>query len=65
MTGKALTKLMRTNKVTIRELAARLDMPMTRVRFRREHGFKSNPYAASDWRFAITGKRDDYPHFCG
>jgi hypothetical protein len=33
MTGKQLIKLMRTEKVTIRELAARLDMPMTRVRF--------------------------------
>lgn len=65
MTGKELIKLMRTNKVTIRELAARLDMPMTRVRFRRYNGFCNNPNAASDWRFAITGKRNDYPHFCG
>jgi hypothetical protein len=36
MTGKQLIKLMRTENVTIRELAARRDMPMTRVRFRRE-----------------------------
>ena len=65
MTGKELIKLMRTNKVTIRELADRLDMPMTRVRFRRYNGFRNNPNAASDWRFAITGKRNDYPHFRG
>ena len=65
LTGKHLIKLMRTEKVTIRELAARLDMPMTRVRFRRENGFAHNPLAASDWRFAITGKRNDYPHFRG
>ena len=65
MTGKTLKNLMRTNKVTIRELAARLDMPMTRVRFRRQHGF-TNRFAASDWIFAITGKRPDpYPHFRG
>lgn len=65
MTGKELTKLMRTNKVTIRELARRLDMPMTRVRFRREVGFGTNYLAASDWRFAITGEPRGHAHFRG
>ena len=46
---------MRRNKVTIRELAARLDMPMTWVRRGMKHGVSSDN-ALRDWMEAITKK---------
>lgn len=54
MTGKELCTLMRKHKVTIRELAKRIGVPMKRVRFRREHGMDRT--LARDWIQAITGK---------
>jgi hypothetical protein len=46
---------MRSNKVSVRELAARLDMPMTWVRRAMKHGV-SNENALHDWLEAITRK---------
>jgi hypothetical protein len=44
---------MRTNKVSIRELAARLGMPMTKVRKALKYGV-SGENALHDWLEAIT-----------
>lgn len=46
---------MRRHKVTIRELAARLDMPMTWVRRGMKHGVSCDA-ALNDWLEAITRK---------
>jgi DNA-binding IclR family transcriptional regulator len=54
MSGILVKILMRKNGVTIRELAARLDMPMTTVRRVRRSGLASK-LAARDWVQAITG----------
>ena len=54
MTGKELATLMRLHKVTIRELARRIQITQTRVRYRRETGL-TNPELARDWIQAITG----------
>jgi hypothetical protein len=56
MDGKTMTKLMRTHKVTIRELAARVGTTHKRVRQVRANGLH-NFNAYSDWMLAITGKR--------
>ncbi len=44
---------MRRYKVTIRELAARLQMPMTKVRYALKHGVSSDN-ALRDWLEAIA-----------
>jgi hypothetical protein len=54
MTGKALCRLMRAHICTIRELSARLGIPMTRVRYRRQHGLPTAAHVR-DWVQAITG----------
>lgn len=54
MTGNELTTLMRRHKVTIRELARRIQITQTRVRYRRETGL-TDPGLARDWIQAITG----------
>ena len=54
-TAFLICRKMRRNKVTIRELAARLDMPMTKVRFAMKHGVSSDA-ALKDWMEAITQK---------
>ena len=54
MTGKELTSLMRRHKVTIRELARRIQIPQKRIRYRRETGLP-DPGLARDWIQAITG----------
>lgn len=53
ITGRDLCALMRRHKVTIRELAKRLGLPMKRVRLRRETGVAGT--TAIDWHEAITG----------
>jgi Trp operon repressor len=54
-TAFLIRQKMRRNKVTIRELAARLDMPMTWVRRGMKHGVSSDN-ALRDWMEAITQK---------
>jgi hypothetical protein len=48
-------RLMRRYHVTIRTLSRRMDIPMTRVRFRRRHGIEDR-HVARDWLEAITGR---------
>jgi hypothetical protein len=54
-TAFLIRQKMRRNKVTIRELAARLDMPMTWVRRGMKYGVSSDN-ALRDWMEAITQK---------
>jgi hypothetical protein len=54
-TAFLIRQKMRRNKVTIRELAARLDMPMTWVRRAMKHGVSCDN-ALRDWMEAITQK---------
>ncbi len=54
MTGKEIVKLMRVNKVTIRELAKRMNITLIRIRFVRDNGIKC-PLAKRDWIQGITG----------
>jgi hypothetical protein len=54
-TAFLIRKQMRRHKVTIRELAARLDMPMTWVRRGMKYGVSSDN-ALRDWMEAITQK---------
>ena len=54
MTGTELATLMRRHKVTIRELARRIQITQKRVRYRRETGLP-DPELARDWIQAITG----------
>jgi hypothetical protein len=54
MTGTELASLMRRHKVTIRELARRIQVTQTDVRYRRETGL-NHPELARDWIQAITG----------
>ena len=54
MTGKELTLLMCRYKVTIRELAKRMQVTQTDVRYRRETGL-NHPELARDWIQAIIG----------
>ena len=44
-------------KVSVRELAARLQMPMTKVRHAMQHGV-SNENALHDWLSAIAQQRN-------
>ena len=53
MTGKELATLMRRHKVTIRELARRIQITQKSVRQRRETGL-TDPGLARDWIQAIT-----------
>ncbi len=53
LTSAQVRYLMRTNKVTIRALAARMDITLKRVRHVREHGTES-PAISQDWVEAIT-----------
>ncbi len=53
MTGKELITMMRRHKVTIRELARRIQIPQKRVRIRRDIGLDAE--TARDWIQSITG----------
>ena len=53
MTGKELITMMRRHKVTIRELARRIQITQKRVRMRRDIGLDAE--TARDWIQAITG----------
>ena len=55
LSGPTLCRLMRRHHVTIRLLAQRLDIPMKRVRCRRQHGIAGR-HVARDWVEAITGR---------
>ena len=55
MNGNHVRWLMRTNNVTIRELAARMDITIKRVRYVRERGV-TEPHVIRDWLEAITGR---------
>lgn len=54
MAPSALRRLMRQYRVTIRELAARLQITQQRVREVRARGL-SDPAYVRDWKQAITG----------
>jgi hypothetical protein len=54
LSGHDLCTLMRRHRVTIRILAQRLDLPMTRVRYRRRQGI-AEWNVIRDWVEAITG----------
>jgi hypothetical protein len=54
LSGRDLRTLMRRHRVTIRALAQRLDLPMTRVRARRLQGI-AEWNIIRDWVEAITG----------
>lgn len=54
MSGTMIRILMRKHSVTIRELASRVQYPMTTVRRVRRSGLASR-LAARDWVQAITG----------
>ena len=54
LSGQDVQRLMRRHHVTIRTLSRRMDIPMTRVRFRRQHGIEDR-HVARDWLEAITG----------
>ncbi len=55
VSGKAIASLMRANKVTIRDLAARLGVTLVRVRQVRAKGVQGN-HVALDWFQGITGQ---------
>ena len=55
MTGKELKKLMRINKVTIRELKRRTGICLNRIRYRLTVGLDDGGLIR-DWVEAITGK---------
>jgi len=55
LSGPTLCHLMRRHHVTIRTLAQRLGVPMTRVRIRRQQGI-ADRHVARDWIEAITGQ---------
>jgi hypothetical protein len=54
LSGRDLRALMRRHRVTIRVLAQRMDIPMTRVRYRRRQGI-TDWHVIRDWVEAITG----------
>ena len=54
LSGSTLGRLMRRHHVTIRLLAQRMDIPMKRVRTRRQFGIDDR-HVARDWLEAITG----------
>lgn len=53
ITGKELCTLMRTHRVTMRDLKQRTGFTLKLIRDRRTHGL--NGHAAIDWTEAITG----------
>ena len=53
LSGQDLCRLMRRHRVTIRALAQRMDIPMTRIRYRRLHGIE-DWHILRDWVQAIT-----------
>ena len=53
ITGPELCRLMRTNRVTMRELKNRTGFTLKLIRDRMEHGLRG--YSAIDWTEAITG----------
>jgi hypothetical protein len=55
LSGPVLCALMRRHGCTIRTLAQRLQIPMTRVRQVRQPGLTC-PHTARDWVQAITGR---------
>lgn len=54
ITGRELTSLMRSNRITIRELSGRMQITQKRIREVREGGL-TDLYAIRDWVEAITG----------
>ena len=54
LSGRDLRTLMRRHRVTIRALAQRMNIHMTRVRYRRLHGI-DDWNVLRDWVEAITG----------
>jgi hypothetical protein len=54
LSGQDVQRLMRRHHVTIRTLSRRMNISMTRVRFRRRHGI-ADRHVARDWLEAITG----------
>ena len=55
LTGPTLCRLMRRQRVTIRDLAQRMAIPMSRIRQVRTSGL-TDRHAARDWLEAITGQ---------
>ena len=55
MNGKQIQRLMRASRVTIRRLAARMDITMKRVRYVRKHGLLQ-AHVIRDWIEGITGR---------
>jgi hypothetical protein len=55
LTGRDLCRLMRRHHVSIRSLSARMQIPMVRIRWRRQHGIEDR-HVARDWLEAITGQ---------
>jgi len=55
LTGPTVCRLMRRYRLTIRALAQRMDLPMTRIRQVRTSGL-TDRHAARDWLEAITGQ---------
>ena len=58
LSGPAVVRLMKQNKVTIPQLAERMNITQTRIRTVREKGVKGNEFVR-DWIEGITG-RDPY-----
>jgi 1,2-phenylacetyl-CoA epoxidase PaaB subunit len=54
LSGRDLRTLMRQYHVTIRALAQRMAIPMTRVRYRRQQGI-AEWHVIRDWMEAMTG----------
>jgi hypothetical protein len=54
LSGRELCRLMRRHQVTIRALAQRMAIPMTCVRYRRQHGI-AEWHILRDWVQAMTG----------
>ena len=53
--GNYIKRLMRINHVTIRGLAARMDIAIKRVRHVRQYGL-AEPHVIRDWIEAVTGR---------
>jgi len=54
MNGKQIINLMRINKITIRQLAARMGITIKRIREVRKSGI-THLYTIRDWKQGITG----------
>ena len=55
MEGREIRRLMRVHKVTIRELAARMQIYQKRIRYVREHGLQGRELIR-DWLQGILGE---------